>query len=98
MAQTPALMYSGDSAIDYTPSRPSLAATSSSSGRFPMIATGDIAAGAKGSLAVEGVWKVPKATGAFTAGDAVYWHTGGSPSPGRQVFRRRSTARRPAAT
>jgi predicted RecA/RadA family phage recombinase len=82
MAQTPALMYSGESAIDYTPGSAVTGGDIVVIGSIPFLATADIAANAKGSLAAEGVWKVPKETGALTAGDAIYWHTDGSPVTG----------------
>ena len=61
-------------ALDYTPSGSSLA-----SGDFVLIGTiGGIAAtaiadGKKGAVHIAGVFSVPKATGAVTQGQKLYW-------------------------
>jgi predicted RecA/RadA family phage recombinase len=83
MAQTPAVRHTSDGdRIDYTPVSAVTAGDVVVVGSIPMIAERDIAAGALGSLACEGVWKVPKATGAITAGDSIYWDADGSPVTG----------------
>jgi predicted RecA/RadA family phage recombinase len=82
MAQTPALMYSEGGVIDYTPGSAVIAGQVVLIGTIPMIAPSAIAASAKGALTNEGLWKVPKATGAITAGDAIYWDEDGSPVTG----------------
>ncbi len=83
MAQTPAIQYQHeDGVIDYTPSSAVTCGDVILIGTIPMIAQNDIAASVKGSLKNEGVWKVPKTTDTFTAGDAVYWNTTGSPVVG----------------
>jgi len=84
MAQTQAaaLLYSDDCAIDYTPASAVYAGDVIVIGSIPFIAPRDIAANVKGSLLTEGIWKVPKETGALTAGDAIYWHTTGNPDNG----------------
>lgn len=51
-------------------------------GTIPMLAESDIAASALGNLACEGIWKVPKDSSSFTAGDAVYWDADGNPVTG----------------
>jgi len=49
---------------------------------LPLIAPVAIAANAKGTLAAEGIWKVPQKAEVFTAGDAVYWDADGDPYGG----------------
>jgi predicted RecA/RadA family phage recombinase len=46
------------------------------------IAMGDVANGAVGQLAVEGVFDVPAATAEITVGAAVYWDADGDPVGG----------------
>jgi len=46
------------------------------------VAVQAIAANVKGALAVEGVFRVVKVTGAISAGDAVYWDADGDPVGG----------------
>ena len=82
MAQSPALKYQDGQLIDYTPGSAVTAGDVVLIGTVPMIAPSDIAANAKGALDCEGVYKVPKATGALTAGDAIYWDVDGSPVTG----------------
>lgn len=83
MAQTPALRYqSNGSYIDYTPVSAVTAGDVVLVGTVPMIATNDIAASAKGALACDGVFRIPKTTDTFTAGDAVYWDVDGDPVTG----------------
>lgn len=82
MAQTPALLYAEGDAIDYTPGSAVTAGDVVLVGTIPMIASVDIAANALGSLNTDGVWKVPKVTGALSAGDAIYWDVDGDPDGG----------------
>lgn len=82
MAQTPALRDSLGDAIDYTPGSAVTAGDVVLVGTIPMIAISDIEASVQGSLATSGVWKVPMANGALSAGDAVYWDADGSPNSG----------------
>jgi predicted RecA/RadA family phage recombinase len=82
MAQTPALRDSEGDAIDYTPGSAVTAGDVVLVGTIPMIAISDIEANVQGSLATSGVWKVPMASGALSAGDAVYWDADGSPNSG----------------
>lgn len=82
MAQTPALLYSDDSAIDYTPGSAVTGGDVVVQGNVVGIAAVDIAANALGSLTVEGIFKVPKITGAITAGAPVYWNTTADPVTG----------------
>lgn len=82
MAQTPAIMYSSAGVIDYTPSSAVTAGDVVLIGTIPMIATVDIAANELGSLTNEGIFKVPKTSDTFTAGDAVYWDVDGTPVTG----------------
>lgn len=83
MAQTPALRYqdAGDS-LDHTPVAAVTAGDVVEVGARALIADRDIAAGELGSLAKEGVYKIPKASGALTAGDNVYWDNNGTPNTG----------------
>lgn len=46
------------------------------------IAMGDVANGAAGQLAIEGVFDVPAATAEITVGAAVYWDADGNPVGG----------------
>lgn len=82
MAQTPALYYSGEGVIDYTPGSDVIAGQVVEIGSIPMVASVAIASGVKGSLTNCGIWKVPKTSDTFTAGDAVYWNSSGTPVTG----------------
>jgi predicted RecA/RadA family phage recombinase len=82
MPQAPALTYSSDGAIDYTPS-------SAVSGGEVVVLNGivgvamdDIAANTKGALQTEGVYKLPKTTAAIVRGLPVHWNPTGSPDSG----------------
>lgn len=83
MAQTPALLYqdSGDT-IDYTPGSAVIAGQVVLVGSVPLIAPAAIAASALGKLQRNGLFKVPKATGAIVAGNDVYWAPTGTPVTG----------------
>lgn len=82
MAQTPAVRVAGGQKIDYTPGSDVTGGQVVIIGTIPFIASTDITASVVGSLEVEGIFDVPKATGALTAGDAIYWNTTGNPNVG----------------
>lgn len=82
MAQTPVLHWSEEGTIDYTPVAAVIAGQVVEIGTVPMVAVSDIAANTLGALSYSGIKKVPKATGALTAGDAIYWDADGSPVTG----------------
>jgi predicted RecA/RadA family phage recombinase len=82
MAQVPATAYAEGCSIDYTPGSAVTAGDVVVQNGLVGIATVDIAASALGSLAVEGLFKVPKTTAAWTAGLPVYWNATGSPDNG----------------
>lgn len=69
--------------IEYVPSGSAVAA-----GQFILIgilaaiAVTDIAVGDTGACEVEGVFKVPKVTGAITQGEQLYWDADGDPVGG----------------
>ena len=82
MAQTAATMWSDDGAIDYTPGSAVTAGDVVVLGSIVGVATNDIAANAKGSLTIDGVFKVPKITGAISVGTKLYWDPAGTPVTG----------------
>lgn len=82
MAQTPALLHSEGETIDYTPVSAVAAGEVVLFGTRPLIAPVAIAAGVKGVLAASGIWKVPKTSATFSAGDALYWDVDGNPYGG----------------
>ena len=84
MAQTPATLYTNHAdTIDYTPSGSAVVAGDVIVlGSVVAIATHDIADGVLGSLALEGVFKVPKITGANAVGTLIYWDPAGNPVNG----------------
>ena len=82
MAQTPALTYSDDGAIDYTPASAVTGGTVVVLNGIVGIAVTDIAANAKGSLATEGLFKLPKTTAAMVRGLPVHWDPSGTPDSG----------------
>jgi predicted RecA/RadA family phage recombinase len=82
MAQVPAIRWAQGDNIDYTPAVAVTAGDVVVLGATPLVATQDIAAAGLGSLAVAGVFKVPKVTGAIAAGDPIYWNPAGSPNTG----------------
>jgi predicted RecA/RadA family phage recombinase len=83
MAQTPCVRKQNPGeAIDYTPVAAVLAGTVVEIGRNAFIADVYIPAGELGSLAITGVFDVPKASGAITVGDDIYWDNDGSPNSG----------------
>lgn len=83
MAQTAALRYTDKgSQIDHTPAGAVTGGDVVLVGSLVCVATEDIAAGAAGSLATDGVFKLPKNSDVFTAGQAVYWDVNGTPVTG----------------
>lgn len=82
MAQTPALLFSDDGTIDYTPVAAVTGGDVVVVGTVVCVAPVDIAAAEKGCLQTEGIYKFPKTTDTFTAGDAVYWDVDGNPVTG----------------
>lgn len=82
MAQVPATQYSGDEYIDYTPGSAVTAGDVIVIGSVIGVADSDIAASAKGALAVCGVRKVPKTTAAWVVGLPVHWNPTGDPDGG----------------
>lgn len=69
-------------AIDHTPSSAVAAGAVVVVGTLVGIATRPIAANARGSLEVEGVFDVAKASGGISAGAKVYWDADGNPVSG----------------
>lgn len=82
MPQTPALTYSDDGAIDYTPSSAVTGGDVVVLNGIVGIAIDDIAANAKGSLQTEGIYKLPKTTAAVVRGLPIHWDPTGSPDSG----------------
>lgn len=83
MAQTPALLYQDSGhTIDYTPGSAVAAGQVVLIGSVPMVAPSAIAASALGKLQGDGLWRVPKATGAIAVGNDVYWSPTGTPVTG----------------
>lgn len=63
----------GDCLIDYTPGAAVAAGDVVVLNDLVTVAPRPIAANALGAVAVEGVWSMPKATGAIGQGAIVYW-------------------------
>jgi len=82
MAQTPALTYSDDGAIDYTPASAVTGGTVVVLNGIVGIVVSDIDANEKGSLTTEGIFKLPKTTAAMVRGLPVHWDPTGSPDSG----------------
>lgn len=82
MAQTPATMWSDDGAIDYTPTAAVTGGDVVVLGSIVAVAVDDIAANVKGAVVIDGIFKVPKITGAITVGSKVYWDPAGTPVTG----------------
>lgn len=82
MPQVPALTYSCDGAIDYTPAAAVTGGDIVVLNGIVGIAPNDIAANDKGSLLTEGIFRVPKTTAAMTRGLPVYWNSTGDPDNG----------------
>jgi len=68
--------------VDYTPSSAVSAGDVVMFGDQPMVAERDIAANTLGSLTCDGVFDVLKDTSTIVLGDAIYWHTAGTPIGG----------------
>lgn len=68
--------------IDYTPSAAVKSGQVVVIGSVVGVAVADIAASAAGAVCIEGVFEIPKATGAITAGAVVYWDADGDPIGG----------------
>lgn len=82
MAQSPAFLYSDDGAIDYTPASAVVGGDIVAQGGIVGISPTDLAASEKGSLAYEGIFDVPKITGAWVIGLPVFWDSAGNPDSG----------------
>ena len=82
MAPTPALTYSEDGQIDYTPASAVAGGDVVVLNGIVGVATSDIAANKKGSLATEGIFKLPKTTAAVVRGLPIHWDPTGSPDNG----------------
>lgn len=82
MAQTPAVYRLDGDAIDYTPASALTAGDVVEVGNRAYIAQVDAAADEKTALSADGVWDVPKASGAVSAGDNIYWDNNGDPNSG----------------
>ena len=82
MAQSPAFLHSDDDAVDYTPAAAKIGGDVVVSGGIVGVTATDLAASEKGSLAIEGIFQVPKITGAWVAGQPVYWNATGDPDSG----------------
>jgi predicted RecA/RadA family phage recombinase len=81
--QTPSVrLQDSKASVPYTPAAAVYGGDVVMLGNVPMIATQDIAADALGSLACEGIFKVPKDASVFVAGGPVYWDTDGDPVGG----------------
>ena len=82
MAQVPAQTYSDEDAIDYTPSAAVTGGDVVVLNGIVGVAVTDIAANELGSLAIEGIFQVPKTTAAWVRGLAVHWNATGDPDSG----------------
>ena len=82
MAQTAATVWADGDMIDYTPGAAVTAGDVVVLGSIVGVAVEDIPANTKGSLQIEGIFKVPKITGAITVGTKLYWDPAGTPVTG----------------
>lgn len=82
MPQVPALTYSDDGTIDYTPSSAVTGGDVVVLNGVIGVALNDIAANEKGALQTEGIFRVPKTTAAMTRGLPVFWNATGDPDNG----------------
>ena len=82
MAQSPAFLYSDDDALDYTPSAAVVGGDVIIQAGIVGISPTDLEANEKGSVSTEGVYDVPKTTGAWVLGQPVYWNATGDPDSG----------------
>lgn len=82
MAQTPAVSVANGDALDYTPVAAKVAGDMIAIGprAFPIVV--NLAANELGAVMTEGLFDVPKASGALNAGDAIYWDASGTPNVG----------------
>lgn len=82
-AETYQAVYLGDgNRVDYTPVAAKASGDVVVVNGVVGIATQDIAAGALGSLGINGVWRMVKITGVIAVGTVVYWDPTGSPLGG----------------
>jgi predicted RecA/RadA family phage recombinase len=82
MAQSPAFLHSSDDAVDYTPAAAVTGGDVVISGGIVGISPTDLAASEKGALQIDGIFQVPKSTGAIVAGQPIYWNPTGTPDSG----------------
>jgi predicted RecA/RadA family phage recombinase len=82
MAQVPALSYSSEGSIDYTPGTAVTGGDVVVLNGIVGVAVSDIAASAKGALSVEGIFKLPKTTAAIVRGLPIHWNPTGDPDSG----------------
>lgn len=82
MPQSPAITYSDDGTIDYTPGSAVTGKAIVVLNGIVGIAVGDIAANKLGSLTVAGLFKLPKTTAAVVRGLPIHWNPTGSPNSG----------------
>jgi predicted RecA/RadA family phage recombinase len=82
MPQVPARTYSDECAIDYTPSGAVTGGDVVVLNGIVGVAITDIAASDQGSLAIEGLFKLPKTTAAWVRGLPVFWNPTGDPDSG----------------
>lgn len=82
MAQSSSTYRQADDSIDYTPAAAVTGASIVVVNGIPLLATKDIAADKKGSLTRDGVWSIPKVTGAISVLTPVYWDDDADPVSG----------------
>ncbi len=80
--QTPSYRHKAGSVIPYTPGSDKYPGDVVLVGTVPAVCDSAIASGVLGNVAITGIYAIPKATGAITAGDAIYWDEDGSPVVG----------------
>jgi len=68
--------------VDYTPAAAVIGGDVVVSGGIVGIVPTDLAASEKGALQIDGIFQVPKSTGAIVAGQPIYWNPTGSPDSG----------------
>jgi predicted RecA/RadA family phage recombinase len=82
MAQTAAVFVQSDGCIPYTPGSAVTAGDVIELGGRAYVTVRDIDASTLGTVCSEGIFDVPKASGAVSAGDNVYWDNNGTPNVG----------------
>lgn len=82
MAQTPAAVVSDGRIIDHTPGSAVAAGDVVVINSIPTVAEAAIASGVEGGVTMDGVFRMPKKTGAISALGPVYWDTDGDPVTG----------------